>query len=326
MPYLRTPADVIFLAGWCLGPNQYGTANLLLYKRVWQAYQTPDGVLHLRRSNAARTDWDFDDVPDGLEGVRIHNADLAFDKAGQPVIAFERDDGAIWVRRVSIVEGKRAVLLERIAPSGVRPRVVRDYDQDILVFYGDNTDPANTVIKWRVQAEGWQQEHVVPIEVQGVKYLQGVAVTRSWSYLIVFAMKDVPNAPLYCIETPQYPILLTEAPALAARARASTLGMYDVVYLSGDDRIGAQGAASTLELFSLDINLTTSDIVQASALVTTLAIYTTLTMSVADTTPLGASGTASTLILYDMVYHTVMDWNQMIGVQAAVTTLEITAA
>lgn len=185
---------VIYPAGWCRGPVNYGE-QMALDERTWQAYQTVDGKIHLRRAAADLSDWDREEeiVIPAHESTAY--PDICFDKAGEPFLAFESEDEegkGVWVRRISVIEGRRAEIIEKLANGACGPKCFRDPDNDILVFY---VDQASTEIRYRVQGESWAVERVVENTQAGYKRIQNVELGKHWrngavKIVIAYSMGD----------------------------------------------------------------------------------------------------------------------------------------
>ena len=166
---------VIYPAGWSLGPSSYGQ-QMALTERVWQAYQTIDGLIHLRRAKADLSDWEWEEqivIPDH---PCPSYPDVCFDKAGEPFVAFESDSG-VWIRRISIVDGLRTAIVEKLIDGAYGPKCFRDPDNDLLVFY---VEKMTSEIRYRVQSEGWAEERKVEGVEVGQKRIQNVELGRHW--------------------------------------------------------------------------------------------------------------------------------------------------
>lgn len=105
--------SVIYPAGWSLGPESYGLQTDLT-ARVWQAYQTVDGRIHIRRAKADLSAWDWEEEITIPAHESAAFPDVCFDKAGEPFLAFESDgDGlgtGVWIRRITVLDGQRIVI------------------------------------------------------------------------------------------------------------------------------------------------------------------------------------------------------------------------
>lgn len=166
---------VIYPAGWCRGPSSYGN-QMNLDERVWQAYQSVDGRIHLRRAKGDLSGWEWEEeiVLPAHESATY--PDVCFDKAGEPFVAFE-SEGGVWIRRISVVEGTRTEIIEKLVDGAYGPKCFRDPDNDLLVFY---VDAGTTEIRYRVQAEGWATERAVGMVAEGHKRIQSISLATSY--------------------------------------------------------------------------------------------------------------------------------------------------
>lgn len=168
---------VIYPAGWCRGPVNYGE-QMALDERTWQAYQTVDGRTRVRRAKADLSSWDWEEeiVVPGHDFISY--PDICFDKAGEPFLTFESQDiqgKGVWIMRISIVESVRTRIVEKLVAGAYGPKCFRDPDDDVLVFY---VDEASTEIRYRVQSEGWAVERVVEGVRVGPKRIQNISFGR----------------------------------------------------------------------------------------------------------------------------------------------------
>jgi hypothetical protein len=168
---------------------------MALSERVWQAYQTVNGKIHLRRAAADLSGWDWEEEIIIPAHESTAYPDICFDKAGEPFLAFESEDEkgkGVWVRRISIVESKRTEIIEKLTGNAYGPKCFRDPDNDVLVFY---VDEASTEIRYKVQAESWSIERAVGNAENGYKRIQNIELGKHWrngavKIVVAYSMGD----------------------------------------------------------------------------------------------------------------------------------------
>lgn len=179
--------------GACLGPVNKG--DRYLGARVWMVTKEGDKII-VRQANETNDAWALDEEAEGMSAEEQAAADLPdiyFDKQGQYVIAYEKTGAGgpeVWVSRVTTdpETGQRLVVQEKVA-DGREPKVIRDLDNDMVVFYRDVTDPQNTIVKYRIQSEGWLTERTVPIALVGEKWIEDVVVCTDYRLMLLFTLK-----------------------------------------------------------------------------------------------------------------------------------------
>ena len=266
---------IIYPAGWCIGPENYGETEAL-NERVWQAYQTVDGLIHIRRANQAQTKWVFHDTLPA-EGLMADHVDVAFDKAGEPFLAFHsrEEDGShsVWVRRVSINEGRRTILVEKLAENSKWPKAFRDHDNDILVFYAKK----DGAIGYKVQAEGWATERLVT-GVQDSQILEWVAVGSD--YRLMVAYRDHADERKYCLSEPYVVQDNTIRKIVRTRVEAKTIPSciewIPIQTVEGSDAVGSESTVSQLLLESLNFMIEAEDQIGAQSVVSNIIVIVTV--------------------------------------------------
>ncbi len=276
-----------------MGPENYGETEAL-NERVWQAYQTIDGLVHIRRANEARTKWVFEDsLP--IEGYVANHVDIAFDKAGEPFVAFHNieEDGtySVWIRRISINEGQRVVLVEKLVGNSKWPKVFRDYDNDILVFYakGDGT------IGYKVQAEGWATERLVT-GANDVRMVEWVAMGSD--YRLMVGYWDQAGARKYSLSEP-YVVEDKETKMVRERVGAKTsptsIEWIPIETVETANSIGAQTVVSEVLLESLNFLLEGEDRIGSQTSVSSIIVIITVTENIEEKVKAGTA--VSSLIM-----------------------------
>ncbi len=276
-----------------MGPENYGETEAL-NERVWQAYQTIDGLVHIRRANEARTKWVFEDsLP--IEGYVANHVDIAFDKAGEPFVAFHNieEDGtySVWIRRISINEGQRVVLVEKLVGNSKWPKVFRDYDNDILVFYakGDGT------IGYKVQAEGWATERLVT-GANDVRMVEWVAMGSD--YRLMVGYWDQAGARKYSLSEP-YVVEDKETKMVRERVGTKTvltsIEWIPIKTVEVTNTVGAQTAVSEVLLESLNFLLEGEDRIGSQTSVSSIIVIITVTENVEEKIKAGTA--VSSLIM-----------------------------
>lgn len=286
---------VIYPAGWCMGPENYGETEAL-NERVWQAYQTVDGLVHIRRANEARTKWVFEDsLP--IEGYVANHVDIAFDKAGEPFVAFHNreQDGtySVWIRRISINEGQRVVLVEKLVGNSKWPKVFRDYDNDILVFYakGDGT------IGYKVQAEGWATERLVT-GANDVKMVEWVAMGSD--YRLMVGYWDQAGARRYSLSEP-YVVEDNKTTKMVkgkigAKTVPTSIEWIPIKTVEVTNTVGAQTVVSEVLLESLNFLLEGEDRIGSQTSVSSIIFIVTVTKNVEEKVKAGTAVSSLTMV------------------------------
>ena len=279
---------VIYPAGWCRGPVNYGE-QLALSERVWQAYQTAGGNLKLRRAAEDLSHWDWeDDLPlYEHEGLARH-PDVTFDKAGQPEAAFEKteQDGsiAVWIRRITEIEGIRTVVIDKVVENAGKPKLYRDPDNDILLFYvkEPEVEGGDKSIAYRVQSEGWAVERVVP-GTANPKTILDVSMVRDYRLVLTYA-RDKQEHVIGYVVTDRYPIIAMER--VGAGGQANELRFVPVMNFEQEDVVGA-GAIALLDIVGLNLFLEYEEAVQVGATANVLTVIMTVERPLDDTVKVG---------------------------------------
>lgn len=191
--------------GACLGPVNKG--DRYLGARVWMVTKEGDKVI-VRQANETNDAWALEEEAEGMsveEQAAADLPDIYFDKQGQYVIAYEKTGAGgpeVWVSRVTTdpETGQRLVVQEKVA-DGREPKLIRDLDNDMVVFYRDVTDPQNTLIKYRIQSEGWATEREVPIGIVGEKWVEDVVVLTTYQLMLLFTIRDTEGYHPYALFT-----------------------------------------------------------------------------------------------------------------------------
>jgi hypothetical protein len=275
---------VIYPAGWCRGPVNYGE-QLALSERVWQAYQTAGGNLKLRRAAEDLSHWDWeDDLPlYEHEGLARH-PDVTFDKAGQPEAAFEKteQDGsiAVWIRRITEIEGIRTVVIDKVVENAGKPKLYRDPDNDILLFYvkEPEAEGGDKSIAYRVQSEGWATERAVAGTVNP-KSILDVSMVRDYRLVLTYA-KDEEHVIGYVV-TDRYPIVAIEK--VGVGGLANEIRFVPVVNFGSEDVVGVGAIADLLDIVGLNLFLEYEEGVGVGATANMLRVIVTVEYPLDDT-------------------------------------------
>jgi hypothetical protein len=140
-------------------------------ERIWCIWKAAVGKYYLAKSNASFDDWEtieeFVYIPSGSEAININ-----FDSTGYYVVAFQlypagASERQLWIYQYpysgdaikKVVEGDQYE----------KPFVFLDHEKTLHYFYLDNSDPGNTVVKYRVDSDDFGTVYELPISVTGVK-------------------------------------------------------------------------------------------------------------------------------------------------------------
>lgn len=311
---------VIYPAGWCRGPVNYGE-QMALSERVWQAYQTTGGNIKLRRAAADLTRWDWeDDLPlYEHEGLARH-PDVTFDKAGQPEVTFEKtgEDGsiAVWIRRITEIGGIRTVVIDKVVDNAGKPKLYRDPDGDILLFYvkEPEIEDGDRTIAYRVQSEGWATERAV-VGTINPKSILDVSMVRDYRLVLTYA-KDDEHVIGYAV-TDRYPIAAIEK--VGAGGLANEIRFVPVVNFEPEDVVGVRAIAE-LDIVGLNLFLGCEEGVGVGATANMLKVIVTVDYPPDDTVKVQSK--ADLLKFYPIEDHFGED---TVGVGATANLLTIEA-
>ncbi len=279
---------IIYPAGWCRGPVNYGEQTALS-ERVWQAYQTSGGNLKLRRAAEDLSHWDWeDDMPlFEHEGLARH-PDVTFDKAGQPEVTFEKmeEDGsiAVWIRRITEIGGIKTVVIDKVVDNAGKPKLYRDPDGDILLFYVKEPEMENgdRTIAYRVQSEGWATERAVAGTVNP-KSILDVSTVRDYRLVLTYA-KDDEHVIGYVV-TDRYPIAAIEK--VGVGGLANEIRFVPVVNSESEDVVGVGVIADLLDIVGLNLFLEYEEAVRVGATANVLTVIMIVERPLDDTVKVG---------------------------------------
>lgn len=319
MPW-KFERKIIYPTGWCRGPVRYGD-QMALDERIWQAYQTVDGRVHLRRANADLSMWEWEDCLPLYEHEGLAQfPDVTFDKAGQPEVAFgKKENGSvgIWVRRITIVDDLRTVIIEKIVDNASRPKLFRDPDGDILLFYIKNpaTEGDQATIAYRVQSEGWATERLVA-GTQDPLGILDVAIVRDYRLVLTYSRHD--NVIGY-VMTDRYPIVAIER--IATASKANMIKVVPVVRLGlTADTISTNAMANLIEIIDMNLYLDGEDKVAVGALANLLTFIITVEYALTDDV-VQAQSKANKILFVPVVNFSGNDMVQ-VGAKANLLTIE----